>query len=47
LESGVANSPVLAFVDATTWQFYTGGILSNCGTNLNHVSIIGNLYIFT
>ena len=36
------NSPVTADADASNWQFYRSGILSNCGTKINHsVSVVG------
>jgi len=31
-----SNSPLSICVDASTWQFYNGGVLSNCGTNIDH-----------
>ena len=46
-ESSIANyllstGPLSALVDATVWQTYTGGILSVCGTTVNHaVQIVG------
>lgn len=34
--------PVVAAVQADTWQFYSGGILTQCGTNVDHmISIVG------
>jgi len=40
-ESGILNyvgsvGPVSVAVDATTWQTYKSGVLSSCGTSLNH-----------
>jgi len=32
----LVNGPVSVAVDASTWSFYAGGILSKCGTGLNH-----------
>jgi len=33
----VANmGPVSVCVDASSWQFYTGGVLQQCGTNVDH-----------
>jgi C1A family cysteine protease len=40
LQAAVARQPVAAMVDATNWSAYRGGILSNCGTNLNHYVLI-------
>ena len=46
-ESSIANyllstGPLSALVDATVWQTYTGGVLSSCGTKVNHaVQIVG------
>ena len=30
------NGPVSVAVDASAWSSYTGGVLENCGTRLNH-----------
>jgi len=30
------NGPVAVAVDASTWSFYSGGIMDSCGTGLNH-----------
>jgi len=30
------TGPVSVCVDASSWQYYTGGILSNCGNNIDH-----------
>jgi len=30
------NGPVSVCVDASSWQTYTGGILSSCGNNIDH-----------
>mgnify|MGYP001954643815 FL=1 len=32
----LANGPVSVAVDANTWSFYSGGIMSKCGTSLDH-----------
>jgi hypothetical protein len=32
----LANGPIFVAVDASTWSFYSGGILDSCGTGLNH-----------
>lgn len=32
----VATGPISVAVDASTWSFYSGGIMSSCGTGLNH-----------
>ena len=32
----LANGPISVAVDASTWSFYSGGIMSSCGTGLNH-----------
>jgi C1A family cysteine protease len=32
----LVNGPVSVAVDASTWSFYSGGIMSSCGTGLNH-----------
>jgi len=37
LQAAVATRPVSVAVDAETWQFYSGGVLtSSCGTSLDH-----------
>lgn len=36
LMSGIAKQPVAIAVDAQKWQLYSGGVFSNCGTNLDH-----------
>jgi len=42
LKDAVAQQPVSVGVDAEEWQFYSGGILSNCGTSLDHgVLVVG------
>jgi len=33
------NAPFSIIVDASSWQFYQGGILSSCGQNLDHAVI--------
>mmetsp|Transcript_119649 Transcript_119649/g.290388 ORF Transcript_119649/g.290388 Transcript_119649/m.290388 type:complete len:378 (-) Transcript_119649:193-1326(-) len=30
------NGPLSIVVDASSWQTYSGGVMSNCGTNLDH-----------
>jgi hypothetical protein len=30
------NGPVSVCVDASSWQYYTGGILTQCGNNVDH-----------
>jgi C1A family cysteine protease len=32
----LANGPISVAVDASTWSFYKGGIMSSCGSGLNH-----------
>lgn len=32
----LANGPISVAVDASTWSFYGGGIVSSCGRGLNH-----------
>lgn len=36
LLAALVDAPVSVAVDASTWSFYAGGILSKCGTGLNH-----------
>jgi C1A family cysteine protease len=33
------TAPFSIIVDASSWQYYTGGILSTCGTSLDHAVI--------
>eukprot|EP01059_Diplonema_ambulator_P010976 TRINITY_DN20973_c0_g1_i1.p1 TRINITY_DN20973_c0_g1~~TRINITY_DN20973_c0_g1_i1.p1 ORF type:complete len:428 (+),score=109.38 TRINITY_DN20973_c0_g1_i1:60-1343(+) len=36
-----ANGPLAVAVDASTWQFYTGGVMSNCnGRAVDHAALI-------
>jgi len=30
------TAPLAIIVDASSWQYYTGGVLSSCGTSLDH-----------
>ena len=40
--TGLADGPLAVAVDASTWSYYSGGILSSCGTSLNHgVTLVG------
>jgi len=32
----LATGPLSVAVDATTWSSYTGGVMSSCGTSINH-----------
>jgi len=32
----LANGPIAVAVDASTWSFYSGGVMSSCGHGLNH-----------
>jgi len=36
LEVALNSRPVAVAVDASSWSSYSGGILTNCGTSLNH-----------
>jgi len=36
LKAAVTQQPVSVAVDAESWQFYSGGIFSDCGTSLDH-----------
>jgi hypothetical protein len=41
----LVDGPVAVAVDANTWSFYSGGILSNCGSSLDHgVTLVGANY---
>lgn len=40
LAAGIAVGPVSVAVDATRWGGYVKGILSKCGTSLNHAVIV-------
>lgn len=42
LYSKLTVQPVAIGVDAETWQFYSGGVFSDCGTSLDHgVTLVG------
>jgi C1A family cysteine protease len=42
LKSACNTQPVSVAVDAESWQFYSGGVFSNCGTSLDHgVLLVG------
>lgn len=32
----LVNGPISVAVDASTWSFYGGGVLTSCGSSLNH-----------
>jgi len=36
LKTAVAGQPVAIGVDAEEWQFYSGGVFNNCGSQLDH-----------
>lgn len=40
LLSGVKQGVVTVGIDATQLQYYTGGILSDCGTSINHAVLL-------
>ena len=40
LMSAVAAGPTIALVDASSWQFYTGGVINQCGKQLDHVVLV-------
>jgi len=35
LSSATTGGPVAVCIDATVWQYYQGGVLTSCGTNLD------------
>jgi C1A family cysteine protease len=39
LQAAIDQSPVAVAVDASKWSTYTGGVLSSCGTRLNHAVV--------
>jgi C1A family cysteine protease len=40
LAAAVSTQPVSIAVDASSWQFYSGGVIdSDCGSNLNHATL--------
>ena len=39
LEAAIDQSPVAVAVDASKWSSYQGGVLSSCGTRLNHAVV--------
>lgn len=40
LAAAVSRQPVSIAVDASNWQLYTGGVLTQCGTNLDHAVLL-------
>lgn len=43
LITALQDRPVSVAVDASTWSWYSGGVLSNCGSSLNHgVTLVGS-----
>lgn len=36
LLTALVNGPVSVAVDASTWSFYSSGVMSSCGTGINH-----------
>lgn len=32
----LTTGPISICVDANNWHFYTGGVMSSCGTNIDH-----------
>ncbi|CAD8080593.1 unnamed protein product [Paramecium primaurelia] len=40
LIKALTNSTVTVAVDASSWQFYKSGILTQCGTSLNHGALL-------
>jgi C1A family cysteine protease len=40
LAAAVNQQPVSVIVDAHNWQFYSGGIFTNCGTSLDHAVLL-------
>ena len=39
-----STGPLSVCVDASTWSSYTGGILSRCGTSVDHCKITPTVY---
>jgi len=47
LQNALHIQPVSVAVDASSWSFYKGGVLSNCGLSVNHgVLLIGSTDAF-
>lgn len=40
LASAIMKQPVSVAVDASRWSTYSSGILSNCGTAINHMVLL-------
>lgn len=38
--SALNIEPLAVAVDASTWSYYSGGVLSNCGKTLNHAALL-------
>jgi len=42
LQAAVVDRPIAVAVDAENWQFYSGGVFSDCEANLDHgVLLVG------
>lgn len=40
MESALASRPIAVAVDADKWSSYKSGVLNDCGTRLNHFSLL-------
>ena len=40
LEGADELAPVAVAVDASNWSFYTSGVFSNCGSDVNHAVVL-------
>ena len=40
MSSGINSEPISVTVDASNWSSYRGGVLSSCGTKINHAVLL-------
>ena len=40
LTNGISQHPISVIVDASNWSKYSSGVFSNCGTNVNHATLL-------
>jgi cathepsin L len=40
IQQGIIKQPVAVTVDASNWNDYKSGVMSNCGQSLNHAALL-------
>lgn len=40
IKIAICQMPVAAAVDATKWTYYKGGLVTDCGKNVNHAATV-------